>query len=482
MGEGAEKIMDDYQDIYEQFKSDVSNRVVDMYYDEDDLVMVYDIAGDNGDYYIQLKALMLGYKLFPKSEELTRRLGFILASQTKNDSLVSFLEDNRDCKGFVWDMLRVRSKESISQEEVDRVLDELLEKYTFDDDEDNIQFMDLIEYLEATDWFVKNYKRIIERSVYRDTALNECARMMENVDHEIAITLLEELTREDPFNPDSWLKLAELYHDENRDDDARMALDYAKAIRPEHPFTMYLDAFLMLENNPVDMEATKILERVISLSPTFLPAKSRLTEAYVAQDRKDLAIVMWEEELRRYPDSFNARESLALLKSVTTDDNLDALFDNFDFDGDESEFVLSHRVEMLLAEDRADVALELLRSYESYKGVYDTAHQYIKLLYNYGKLTELCEFMEKERPEGCPELRLDPISLVMYAASMLRLGRYDEAAETAREYLLKAHALASTTELAIQFAGMKIVLHYIEACAQARNYSPDRDPLTEAMQ
>ncbi len=474
--------MDEYEDIYEQFKSDVSNRVVDMYYDEDDLVMIYDIAGDNGDNYLQLKALMLGYKLYPQSEELCRRLGFTLAAQSRNDSLKSFLEDNRDRKGFVWDMLRVRVRTAIPQEEIDTILDGLLDTYTFDDDEDNIQFMDLIEYLEAHDWFVNNYKRIIERSVYRDTALNECARMMENIDREIAIELLEELTREDPFNPDGWLKLSELYHDDERYDDAKMAIDYAKAIRPEHPYTLYLEAYLMLEDNPTDKDATKILERVIKLSPTHNVARNRLSEVYVAQGRKDLAIMMWEEELRRNPDNLNARESLALLNTGKTDTHINHFFESLNLGSDESEFVLGQRVEILMADNNNETALELLRSYENYKGVYDTAHLFIKLLYGCGELSELCEFMEKERPEGCPELRLDPISLVMYDAALLRLGRYSDASDTAREYLLKAQTLTSSTELAIQFAGMKIVLHYIEACAQAGNYSYDRDPLAEAME
>ena len=57
--------------------------------------------------------------------------------------------------------------------------------------------------------------------------------LLEDVDVSVAISLLEELSRIDPFNADTWLKLSEQYLYAGRIDDAASAIDYAVAIRPE---------------------------------------------------------------------------------------------------------------------------------------------------------------------------------------------------------------------------------------------------------
>ncbi|MDE6086483.1 MAG: hypothetical protein K2G40_08810 [Muribaculaceae bacterium] len=473
-------MQDSIYDIYEQFKKDVHNRLPDMYYDEEDIVMVYDIAGDNGDTYIQLKALQLGYKLFPESEDLLLRIGFSLLSRTDIKPLQDFLNDNTDRKGFIWDILRYRAVFYADEDSID--LDSLLGDNSFTDEEELIQFMNLIEDTDEIDWLRKNYSRIIDASKYKDTAYNELARVFDGRDSELAIKMLEGLTGEDPFNADGWLKLAELYEGSDRNDDARMALDYAKALRSDHLYTDYLDACILLQGDPSSKRASELLEHVIKENPSMTTAKYQLADAYVAQDRKDLAILLWEEELRRHPRDRFAMQQLLELGAADFESVIRAFFEDNKSDNFDPEFFLGEYVEHLLKEERGQDAITVMRVFDETRGLYDLAHQFVKVLYNEGELEELCEFMEKERPEGCPELRMDPISLVMYAAALLRLQRYDAASDTANDYLLKANSFCTNTEMKVQFAGMKIVLHYIIAQASVGNYSKERDPLFEAME
>ena len=469
-------------DIYEQFKKDVHNRVPDMYYDEEDIVMVYDLAGDNGDTYIQLKALQLGYKLFPESEDLLLRAGFSLVSRVDVKPLQDFLNDNKDKQGFIWDILRLRASFYANENLGDGDLDALLAENSFNDDEELIQFMNLIEETDEIVWLKKNYRKILAASRYKDTAYNELARVFDGRDHELAVKMLEGLTSEDPFNADGWLKLAELYENSDRTDEARTALDYAKALRSGHLYTDYLDACLLLQDDPSSKRASDMLEHVIRENPEMITAKCQLSDAYVAQGRKDMAILLWEEELRRHPRDRFTVQQLMELGATDFESAIRAFLESDMPDNFDPEFILGEYVEQLLKQGRGKDAVTVMRIYDEVKGLYDVAHQFVKILYSENVLEELCEFMEKERPEGCPELRMDPISLVMYAAALLRLGRYDAAADTARDYLAKTDSFCTNNEMKVQFAGMKIVLHYIMAQAASRNYSKDRDPLAEAME
>lgn len=475
-------MQDNIYDIYEQFKKDVHDRLPDIYYDEEDIVMVYDLAGDNGDAYIQLKALQLGYKLFPESEDLLLRAGFSLFSRDDIRPLQDFLDDNKDKKGFIWDILRLRASYYSNESFNVGDLDNLLAENTFNDEEELIQLMNLIEDADEIEWLKENYQKIIDASKYKDTTYNELARVFDGRDHDLAVKMLEGLTGEDPFNADGWLKLSELYEGCDRNEDARMALDYAKAIRSDHLYTDYLDACLLLQDDPSSRRASDILERVIKENPEMTTAKCQLSDAYVAQDRKDMAILLWEEELRRHPRDRFAVQQLLELGATDFESAIRTFLESDRPDNFDPEFFIGEYVDHLLKEERGRDAAIVMRIYDEVRGLYDLAHQFVKILYNEEELEELCDFMEKERPEGCPELRMDPISLVMYAAALLRLGRYDAAADTARDYLVKTKSFCTNTEMQVQFAGMKIVLHYIIALAESRDYSRERDPLAEAMQ
>ncbi|MDE7393776.1 MAG: hypothetical protein K2M80_04815, partial [Muribaculaceae bacterium] len=65
--------------LYNQFINEIKKSSPSIYYDEDDLIDIFDTAGDLCDTPTQLEVLLLGYKLFPESEDLLkRRAAFIL--------------------------------------------------------------------------------------------------------------------------------------------------------------------------------------------------------------------------------------------------------------------------------------------------------------------------------------------------------------------------------------------------------------------
>lgn len=77
---------------------------------------------------------------------------------------------------------------------------------------------------------------------------------------------------------------------------------------------------------------------------------------------------------------------------------------------------------------------------------------------------------------------LTPISLTMYAASLLRTGRYEEALSVSQDYLQHAATLCNTLEMKMNLAGARITFEYIYRQALTADYSCHRDPIAESLE
>lgn len=469
---------DELRQLYERFKADLVGRPQDMYYDEDDLIMVFDMAGDCFDRYVQLHALMMGRRLFPDSEQLELRLGFALLDMYDDVSLDDYLRVNDYRRGLLWDIIRLRGQR-LRPEDMPVRLDDLLERYQLEEDEDVIQFVNLVTAYECEEWLAANYRRMVDRCRYRDTALSECAEVLRYHSPDIALGIVEELTRLDPFNADAWIKLAEIYRSKENVEEGLSAIEYAKALRPDDYFPLYVEATLLVLGDPASRHAADILQQVIRINPGMYEAKAALSDIYENQGKSDLAEMIWQEELRRNPDDELAMSRLAMVGGASVSSSGGASL----FAPDMTEDAIARRVEMLMTPEmeNAEGIMRLLEAYDRTHGLYQLAGEYIKLLYRHDLLDRLIAFVERERPDGCPEMRLDPSSLPLYAASLLRLGRYTEAALTAREYLSKAEQFCVNPDLSMAFAGVKMTLRYILRCAADGQYDRDRDPVTEAL-
>lgn len=471
-----EESNDEMKELYERFKRDLVERQPDMYYDEDDLILIYDLAGDYYDRYVQLEALVLGRRLFPDSEQLELRTGLALLEMYEDIDIQSFLDRNKHRRGLLWEILRVRGR-SCTDEQAMECFDKLLEEYPIDEDEEIIQFINMVTSYECQQWLEMHYREFIDRCRYRDTALSECAEALRYHNPELSAKLIEELTRIDPFNADAWIKQAEMYRENGNIAEGLASIEYAKALRPGDFLPLYVEATLLTSKNQASQEAAALLQRVISINPDMMQAKIALSDIYEHQQRRDLSILLWEEELRRDPESIIARDRIEYIRL-----NKGGIPPEW-FGGNNTEEELAHYIEEAVERGDMDhqVLLSVLEAFDRVHGLYQLAGDYIKLLYGMGYMEALVQFMEKERPEDCPELRLDPPALPLYAAAKLRLGCYKEAERIGLEYLDRAAGVCRNVELSMAFAGVKITLDYIVEQARLADYSRDRDPVAESL-
>lgn len=284
---------------------------------------------------------------------------------------------------------------------------------------------------------------------------------------EIAIQLGEELTRIDPFNHDSWTKLAEVNRDMNHIDEGLAAIEYAKALAPDDYMQQFVEAQLLTASNPVSQRAIELLKKVIDAAPDLIEAKYTLSEIYANLGRNDLAMNLWGNSDNETADTAAdaaMSDSDAAPGVCNTEDELETTLQQLNEESPQNTQLAT---------------ISLMSAFDKAHGLYRLAGEYVKLLYDNGMLDEIVDFMERERPDNSPELRFEAYSIPLYAASLLRTGRYDDAVRVAREYMINSNRLCTNTQLRLSFAGVKIALAYIIDMALGREYSRDRDPIAE---
>ena len=236
------------------------------YYSEDELVAIFDSAGDYYDDYLRVEALMLGARLYPESSDLMSRRAIYYSERDPN-SFKNFLEDNPSLSTPLLDIMRL----SDSYPDHDRSLaavESFLEHGSLEEDEAVIQFVRMVHSLGLDKWLIDNMQRIRAKVSYMPTLLYEVAVTAEEspVLDTISVAMLEELTEIEPYCADYWSLLSYTYSRHNRPDDALQAIEYALAIDPDN-----IEALkAKLHTYPSESKSTEIddiLDRIHTLDP-----------------------------------------------------------------------------------------------------------------------------------------------------------------------------------------------------------------------
>jgi Tfp pilus assembly protein PilF len=128
-------------------------------------------------------------------------------------------------------------------------------------------------------------------------------------DCEHAAEYLEQAVKLDPSLVEAWNNLAMVYSALGRAEDATDAFKRAQALDADHADVLNGRAVLaLLENNPE--EAIQILERANHDESNDIPALLNLAEAYLATQRHDQAMRMWQRVTALDPHHEEARRNL----------------------------------------------------------------------------------------------------------------------------------------------------------------------------
>jgi tetratricopeptide (TPR) repeat protein len=231
--------MDDYREQHQQlldrFSAALKKGGAGEWFDEDELLIIFDYAGDIGNDYLRTEALLWGARYFPESKALLERRCVYYADVLDDNAVTSFTSDIHDKGTLITDLLKYRAAD-IPIEEARMVLDGVMNEDGKNlEDEEVIQLVNFAFKTENSDWLYSNFDRLRAKTIFLPSLLFETAALsFENNDYEQTIPLLEELVGESPYSVEYWDMLAKSYFAAGREAEACDAIEMELAIDPEY--------------------------------------------------------------------------------------------------------------------------------------------------------------------------------------------------------------------------------------------------------
>lgn len=260
------------EQLLERFRHALKQPVPERYFDEDELVELFDYAGDLADDYVQMEVLFCGARLYPESTALAERRALFYLDTTIDDSgapspaAASYLEDNPEFSSPIFDIARLETKHP---ENAVEALDYILNQYNTFNDEEIIRLVDLAFDLDQYAWVKANMDTLRKKVQYQPVLVFEVMREAdENFDNEFTITLAEEMIEIEPFAVSYWITLFRAQVKADRPDDAKSTFDYAKALGADDiPALMSLAEIIYNAAPYLYTEAVEMLNGLISDNP-----------------------------------------------------------------------------------------------------------------------------------------------------------------------------------------------------------------------
>lgn len=442
----------DRRDLYEEFESEVVKRGnTEAFFDENDLVEIFDYASDYDNYIVKMEVLLYGAIHYPKSEALATRRAWLYYSFGDVET-TSELNKRVSSAGVLNKLLDLRARNAnleLGNDEVIKVLEEILDETEDFDDEGIIQFTDYAIELHLEDWLLKNKDRIQSKCSYPQTFLYEFAdHSEENNDLPTAGRLFEELTMLEPFNLDFWLRLATVQINSDDYESSLSSAEYALAIDPDSMMGLRIKgaSLYRLERDPETVVA--IYRRIVDSSEAEDTDVSTLAAALMETNRQQEAVEMLTRYIEQHLGSRLAIDVLLVLdrdkalpyvRSLIASDLLS--------EKDAVEWARNHVVHGQFA-----TAAVICLTYDEMKGFGEDVPFLIEISYFALRFDDVIRVYHNKFPEA--KWPYIPAVSFPYLMSLVRTGRRQEALNEAKDILNTVrtfHKSHNTSDLATLF-------------------------------
>ncbi len=423
--------MDESQTLYNnylEFKRHLADHSYSVY-SETELLEIYDVAGDNLDYYVQTEVLIMAARLFPDSEEFIQRKGF-LYNRMFPSALHDFLLDNKDAEGLCWDILKMRDS-AINEADVEQSLDAIIDNYDELSDEEIIRIAEFVRENHCEKWMIANCKKLQDKASYADTVLYETASLAHDYgDDNTAITLLDELTSIDAFRAENWMLMAECYQSLENPKEGLKALEYARAITPENSEIDFLESVLLLDSQTDLERALNMQLKYLEMNPGSSAAVHNISLAYQLLGRRDDAVSFLKSQFELKPFDSLIVQDLMIVDTENAREYLDYHRKNSEDTSDLDHFI-KETIESLYLSGRYENVVELTEELSGALPDVFISSYYIwslTLLNEYGKMCDLYDLIEKNH---ISYLKEDAETMLLFCYAMLKCGKFENVIKSA---------------------------------------------------
>jgi len=298
--------------LFERFKDNIGRPDTD-FFDEDDLIDIYDYADDIRDEFVKMEVLFYGARMFPDSEALKIRRDY-LYYYLGNDEAVKIMLDRRKSDTFLSQLLALRAQ-SDSRKSTADALDSLLTSLDHKlDDEEVIRLVDEASTDENYPWLTANIERIKELSEYPVTLLYEVASVArDRADFSLAVKLADELTMLEPFNTEFWELLADTHLLNQNIKEALISVEYALALNPKSAPARLIKGLALFHNDNSSIEAARLLAALGKENELDVDGVKALAIVLINNQHTEDALLALETFLHTHPDEINALDLTMLI-------------------------------------------------------------------------------------------------------------------------------------------------------------------------
>lgn len=295
---------DSNEELYAAFCRSLSKPVGERFFDEDELVDIFDYAGDRGDEYVRMEVLFCGARLYPESEKLAERRAILYSTLDETDSLTKYLSDNPSRQSMIWDLIRLASQVD-DKAKIEEALEYIFAQYDDFSDEEIIWLIKIAKENDCYDWLKASAGRIRSKISYMPTFLYDMSiAAEENSDLDTEIKCLEELVEIEPFSDAYWAILVRAYSKAGREDDARQAFDYAKALASDNDAAaMYLVESALMYAPYLIKDTLEVLAGFVANSPDEFKYVESMSALYLAAQNRKFAVDTLRSFFDRHPDN-----------------------------------------------------------------------------------------------------------------------------------------------------------------------------------
>lgn len=421
----------------------------DLWFDEDDLLDIFDFAGDVGNEYLRAEALMWGARYFPDSKRLRERRAVFYADVLSDNAVQQLTADHKSESEPPTALTRIISARSSNfpTPEAKQKLDQLAAEFQHFDDEEIIQLVNMAYDTRNMQWVYDNLDSLTQKVSYKPALLYEvAATAFESGDFIQSQAAAEKLIADAPYCADFWELLAQGQEALGKLAEAEESIDMSLAIAPDNLRALKMKtAFLAERGDHAEIE---------TIYRTH-PDDASIAENYVRALYRD-----------RNPSTFTESEHMDMLDFVTQFPDSEFFFTNLVMYAPHlSDAVLDRHWSISDQHDTPNLAVEWQRwakalygagAVEGVKAVLLCMHRNLPddIFCQCGAaslLAETCLNLSLWDDAAAyslmlmqsPAFNFDADTLLVRITALLRLGKLIEAKSTATAYLMH-HQLTSS--------------------------------------
>lgn len=389
------------EELYRNFLKSLKEPATDRFFDEDELVEIFDYAGDLADDYARAEVLFLGARLYPESAPLKERRALLYLDledaekELKDGSAAAFVADNADHTSMLFDIVRLEANRPADS---GAALDFLMNQYPTFTDEETIRFIDLAFDLERYDWVKANLDRLRKKASFLPALLYEVLQEAdEQGDDATVAALAEELIEAEPFAIAYWATLFRAQARLGKEEEARQTFDTARALGADNPAALLNLADTVYSSAPyLQREAIEMLGTLRDENPddfTFTDCRCALL---VQNGETATAVAELRNFLHEHPGDTKALKQL-LMCNVSDAEEYCMRYLDANGGNEMPQPELDETINALLMRSAMTSLAALLKTIASRRPLTALEHaSYAEALFASGKYRQTIELIEDE--------------------------------------------------------------------------------------